>query len=592
MTESCQKVSNIVIVIVTSHSDTHIQFGRVQQRRRAFAFAVEQRSAKHIGAPEDNPARGILSPKPVGTLASRASALHDESYQQVAVDQRRVASAVVLVGGQLWSSVFRQVEQMLQTGWQPVLMGKRRRYDETPLRVRVPERMGRGDASTSKDTGLAAKVLQTDFALWFLIHRGDAFLHMEGRVPTCLQVLENCTAPTIARAQAEIEELVPGLGDMAKHFPLRLNHPCTDKHPSNAAAEVLLTEDSRDSWINTHTFCSVHRVATTAKCAAAMIDGHISGVIAIAQSLTQSGSTRQLRKLLKDIIEDKLVVTVGAPKQEEYRNAVYDLTLSPVTTARSGKQAQFLKRKQRFILNTFLNGDVQREDLVEHCCTTERTKAEVMKDITAHVIPSLVPHACPMINRGSFLGHESALRWVGLLALTHNLLEPLILRFCGPLTRVQPPMPQQQQPPQQETSRSWRNALSSERAQLSALSPLQDFPELLPSGRAPTLGSLDEDAGMEAAVPQQDDGDVSWDELKRATRRKARLYVESKPAPKLALILVSLQPAQMLTRSFIQISSERWDAQQRQLAASGQPRSYRALELFRGRLTQGISGQL
>ena len=37
-----------------------------------------------------------------------------ESYQQVAVDQRRVAAAV-----QLWNSFFHRRGQMLQAGWEP-----------------------------------------------------------------------------------------------------------------------------------------------------------------------------------------------------------------------------------------------------------------------------------------------------------------------------------------------------------------------------------------------------------------------------------------------------------------------------------------
>ena len=557
---------------------------RTQPRQRVLLFAHQQKMCKQVGSSKDNPAIQILSPKPVGTLASRAA---DETYQQVALMQRRVASAVLLTGGQLWASFLERVRSMINSGvWQPLVIGKRRKYDETPLKVRTQEtEPSRTDQGNASQTGLAAKIMQTEFKLFVLMRRvaDNSFAHIEGRVPTCLQVVDSCSAKTVAASQQALEDTVGNLQSVSKLFPLRVTLPCTDKHASNSAAEAVLGS-LHPGWVRAHTFCGIHRVSTTTKATCALVEGHVSGAIAIAQALQFAGSTRALRQHLQAIISERLQVHVGPPQHEDYRNALYDLLLSPVSTARSGKQARHLRKRQRMVLRTLLNGDVQLDNVVQHWCAAPRSRQQVLDDMVRFAIPALVPHVCPTLNRGSFLGHEAAFRWIGLLALMHNLLEPLICRFVGHNQKPSKPLtPSMPDPLAADPEASWASVAGRPRVLLGSLAqPSRDPADATQASMIEV--DLEPIASHEAFCGV--DGNVSWEELNRATRRKAALYVCTKPGPTLALIMIALQPVQNLTRSLIHLGSEAWEAEQQALSSQGKQRSYRVLELFRGRQTQ------
>ena len=256
------------------------------------------------------------------------------------VEHQRVAAALVSTSGQLWATFLGHVQKLIGTRlWEPLIIAKRRKYDETPLKVRTRE-----EAATSGDpaakTGLAAKIMQTHLSLFVLLRRvaDGTFLHVQGDVPGTLQVVDSCTAKTVAATQRVVEQTIPNLQSVSAAFPLRVNMPCSDKHPSNAACEGILNSEFK-GWVTAHTFCQIHRVSTTTKATCALVEGHTSGIIAIAQALQFAGSTRQLRRILREVLADRLEVRLGDPPGEDYRSAVLDVVLSSTSTARSGHRA-------------------------------------------------------------------------------------------------------------------------------------------------------------------------------------------------------------------------------------------------------------
>ena len=539
-------------------------------RRRLLLFAKQQAAESSRGLDSDNPAKRLLAARPVTSIAAQAAG-EDATY--VRRDLLRVGSALVQVGGQMWGCFLQHVSDLLQSGlWSGIVLGKSRRYDETPLKVRLRDSHKVGGAG---GTAFATKIMQTQMKVFCLLKRESdgSFLHFEGRVPTQLQAMESSAAPIVMSSQQATENTIGNLQTLSAQFKLNVTLVCTDRHASNACAEHLLHEQQK-AFVKSHTFCAVHCASTCLKAATSLVEGHISGLIAVAQCMQVAGATECLRADLREIVAARLQVRWQEPQCEQHRNFVYNMCLGPVTTKRSGKQRLHLLHKQRYILNALFNGDIQQDDVVIHCCTRDRTKEAVLQDMFDFGVPALLPHVCPTINRGSFLGHEDALRWGALLACHHNLLKPVILKFCTGQAQVpKPPAPQPV---------SW--------SQLAALRALPDATDMPGEAAAATPTEGSEQAAAPEAIILVEDGDaihssenISWQELNKANKKKACLYVAQDPGPVLLLTLVAMLPAQELMMFLIGLGSEAWDWRQFAEAARGHARSFRIVELLKGK---------
>lgn len=196
-------------------------------RKRLLLFAKQQQNdpgPRHLdGTETENPANVLFESKPHSTLAAQASANPDVSdYREVATDLCRVACSVVTVSGAMWAVFLCQIAQLLKSGeYKGLLIGKRRRYDETPLLVRcqagskTDKTEAQSQVQTKKEAGLAAKIYQSEMHLFFLLHRveDDQYLHFRGQVPTPLQVVERNTAETVMATQRAVEAIVPGIDE-------------------------------------------------------------------------------------------------------------------------------------------------------------------------------------------------------------------------------------------------------------------------------------------------------------------------------------------------------------------------------------------
>lgn len=544
-------------------------------QKQLLNFAHQQSNAN---VPRDavslvNPAVELFSSgNAVSSLAAQASSSSagGRDYRQIATDQARVACALVGTSGAMWGRFLHTIVNLIESGeYEPLAIMKMRRYDETSLKVRVHEQPHptpmRPDSSQVESTSAPSKIFQTEFKISCLVQRKSdgAILQFVGRVPTWLQNVDCCTAQTILAVQKSLEDVVPNLEEIQKAFPLRVSMPCTDRHASNIAAENLLQLE-RPGWEKLHTFCSVHRVSTCTKSTLSLVDGHISGVLAIGQCLQFAGSTQTLRKLLYEIIQERLVVRYGEPTSVKHREFIYNMFLnSDVSTIRSQRVHKYLRKKQRYILNALLNGDIQQDGVVLHYCVPLRDRSAVLADIWRYAIPALVPHRCPRVNRGSFLGHEAAICWVGLIESHHGLLQPLLFKFCGyrPI------------PPEPKPSRgfaSWGRALKN-----SACSQSNPDTEVGAVGLA-----LVETQPQDSVQNEQVDENLTWAELNRATKRKAALYIASSPGPALVVLQWGLSPLQRLMMDYIFLSSKKWDATQNKASINGEKRSFRILELY------------
>ena len=554
----------------------------LQRQIHQFAKSQSQVDPCEVAAgqePLNNPGLDILcsGTRPV-TSATSLAMNSGEEIKTVSRQERRVAACVIEVAGHMWASCLHLITQLIKSeGWEGLLISKKRRYDETPLSVRLP---------ATENSSVKAKILQTEYTLVILVHHpaSGRYVHFEGRLPTWLQVLEACTANIIKHAQLEIENMVSNLHEVSEFFMLRSSIPCTDRHSSNIAAENQLRTE-QPTWTLTHTFCTVHRCSTCTKSALNLLEGHVSGVLAIGLCCQMAGCTKQLRKHLSDIISERLEVKVGPPQCQEYRNQVYELRLQSIDTAKTGKKKSdklpHLPKRQQLILNYFLNGDIESKDLV-HWSPIPVKRSEVLAAFQKYVVGALIPHRCPRLQRGNFLGHERSFTWVALLALHHQLLEAVMTRFC----RFAQEVPSQvgasaagskSVKPTFSAQESWQELMKqrSKQTQVSDAARverphLQELPE-----QTPTV--LDQHDNF--------DPDIDWAEQNKANQRKAAAYAASNPGPILFLLLLALRPIERLMSDFIYLSSDDWDEHQQIAQAQSGKRSFRVCELLHGKQT-------
>ena len=215
----------------------------------------------------------------------------------------------------------------------------------------------------------------------------------------------------------------------------------TDRAASNLAAERSLrqTAQERDMrpWIHVHSPCDVHKLASCEKSMLQLVESNVSGMVSAGLATRLAGVVGQLRIYLAEILEDKLDVRPGAPTHAEYRQGVYDVFLDNIRsryssdkTSSSRANQELLSKKQRAILSTYLNGNLQEETVV-HYTMEERSREAVLEDMRRFVIPALLPSCCPLLNRARIMSFESTCAWVGLLCLHHNLFKPLMQRLHG-----------------------------------------------------------------------------------------------------------------------------------------------------------------
>lgn len=319
----------------------------------------------------------------------------------------------------------------------------------------------------------------------------------------------------------------------------------------------------------------MHKVATCTKYTADLVEYHISGMLAVGIVTSFAGCAHQLRKILEQILKEKLRIYLGPPCHQKHRSLVYDAFLDhSVHTSKKVRSPgqKLFHQKQRLILDSLLNGDIQQTEEVQHWCIPLRPRGEVLADMAKHLVPCFIPSVCPKLNRGSWLGYEGTLRWIGLLSCHHGLLKELLVRFCN-VNLVVPKTMQKPESETTDTASSWMKAIK-DVAEAHAVDPSASSC----SDAVVLFGPAE--AGD---APQNVDPNASWAEMNKATKQKAAAYAASEPGPTLLAIQACLKPLQRLMTHCIFLASERWTRIQEQTAIEGGARSYRMLDLARGK---------
>lgn len=559
------------------------------------ARAQSQRNAVEDS---ENPALHILTQGRRNIMSEQAAANNFTN-----ADVRRVASTLVEASSYLWGKLFDHIQGLFHSGWSGMMLQISRRYDETPLFLRVEEddSQPQGQAIDSQTLPGAlpklkgnskgkkcCKIMQSELHVAALLKHDQSqqTVLVKGKFPSWLQCLESTKAPQIAKSQLEMLSALPNLQDFGRNFMLKHLLTCTDRYGANIVAERHV-QSKHPGWVKTLNSCQVHEIAACEKAMGSIVGGHMGGIVSVGLCMRHAGALRELRKCLMQLLDEELQVVIGfpTPEMEKHRQAIYDLFLpihDAVSTEVSSKPTKKKDKmepnhRRRTILAHFLNGDIT-SDKVIHLSPVERDRADVLAEAKMLLPQVLLPVACPVLNRNKWLGAEASFNYVGLLLAHHGLLSRLMIRWKG-MPKVSTADPQNLDkglllgPGLDDWASSWAEVA----AGYSGASSTE------PNAQPPP----DDDFGDEVADDQYIaelqfnpvTGDVDWDQQNKANAEKAVAWAITQPTDIIIMICIAWQPVLRLMKDAIYLGSEQFNRDQ---CVKQECRSYRVLELYLG----------
>lgn len=516
--------------------------------------------------------------------ASSIAKFNECSLSRVKTAVIECGCAAVYGGGWLTGSLCCCIGKMISEGsWRPVAFFRCTRYDETPTKVRLPKEAGpsRSDeVAETTDVVEHAKVLQTEFQVVFLVHdeeKGE-YLLIRAFVPTTLQALDRTTAENTKSCLNQTMSRVPELARVGSMFPFRVHHACTDKYSANLKTEKAIKSEEPD-YIKHHVLCYVHRLATAITAANSLFPDETAGILSVALACREVGSAGKLRDLLRQIFREKLEIKPYRPREvwTQHRLQIYDLFL-PLHG-----DGKWRNLKRRFILNHFLNGNLEDASVVHHFCPYNHCSSEqdVRNSFANQVAWALLPEKPPKYSRGRWVNYDRAIMWCGLLEAHHSLLQQVILRYTGKpqkqaVAHTDPAAIQDKARPHghdmdsdDDTDNKWAGLMQ----------------ELMQDESAPAGDKDAHDEADDQTADQTADDHCSgfnWIEFNRRQKAQAGSFVSSNPLANIAIMQQVCRHLLAVMHCFLMISGDEWEKQQERLSSQGKDRSYRALECAKG----------
>ena len=406
--------------------------------------------------------------------------------------------------------------------------------------------------------GLHTKVMQVELAVGVLVqHLGTGagsgkFTWVSGRIPTSLYAVESTSAANTLGCLKQILDAVPGINALASDasIPFRIRHSCTDRYAANIAAERGLSAMYAGAEL-VHTFCDVHRAYSATKAAMKRVEYDVSGMLAFGLGYGEPGSVSLFQQILGRIFSRELTVYHETPptqnpesKSAKYQQELFQafLPLEGIDDARAR-----LNRKRRYVLRYLVNGDMTRDDEIQHycpfgCCVHIDATC---KTFAVFCSWALCPRQVPVFPRSRWTQYESTVDYCGLLAGTHGLLGKLLAELAGKPTRClrecdPADIVPEAAPALQDDADEWDQAFAEATAAPPARPESAQGDQQEDNAAAQVLGAArpvaceEDDGGNAGDNGLPEDAAEEWKKKKRQHKQKARLWADSCPFERLA----------------------------------------------------------
>lgn len=327
----------------------------------------------------------------------------------------RVTAALFEGGNLLWGGMLHAMAAAVRSGGLvPLLYVSKLMFDETPTRVRVRADNVVPWSAASTDQSDRAKVMQTAHEVHMVLRdsRTGKTAHVRGWNPVSLQVIDRTTAECTRACLMTAMEDIPGLQECANLFPLKLLVGTHDRYAANFKAMRSMVYDFMGEapykkWVAASFTCDIHKTDQVRRHSSRILDDDVGYMLASALSQDGPDTVVRLRRMLNEILQSRLKIRHGPPPEgdiKEHRQQVHDLYL-PVPSdvhmnPRSRTPGTLVRLRQRFIIMSLLNGDLQ-EDEVVHWCTFGccKDEADTQRKVRDYLVCALVPHKAPKYAR-------------------------------------------------------------------------------------------------------------------------------------------------------------------------------------------------
>ncbi|CAE7236522.1 unnamed protein product [Symbiodinium sp. CCMP2456] len=564
-----------------------LTFCATDLQARLCRFAKQQMSKPAIPDSQNSVAAILEHSSSMSSWKLTAVAVRSNvDTKSVQRDYRRASEALLQSSSLLWQMTLQRILDMLSNeSFEGLVLIRKRRYDESPFRLRLQEE---ADGSLALDSLKAqavgsAKVMQSELEFAALIRRKapnhDHYMYQElhGECLAWLHVVDKTSAENIAETQRQIQCSVKLPDHIEDKFKLVCDLVCSDRYTANIAAERSL-QSGLTGWVKNHSFCLLHKAAAIQTTQFRLISGHISGLLSVALSMQASGTTALLKELLSQLLSDKLVVRHSPPPVQfrRHQEALHDLFLPIGAHSKSAS----LRKRQRVILSALMNGDLQDENHVSYYTEDSSiNKAMIGAVWVRFAVAALLPHKCPHFNRSKWLGGELCIEWCGLLSSHHNLLEPLVQLWVSRTSSIPVGLfvrKQQQSEQSEAVGRAGWDMLADRVAVVhnEAEAPRSEDGLLDPGPL------LDEAASRREQESSDQDPNINWAEFNKANKRKALAWVSCRPGPILVCMRYCMRATLRILFKIVHLASEAFAKQQLAKASRGEAREAAVLEFF------------
>lgn len=347
---------------------------------------------------------------------------------------------------------------------------------------------------------------------------------------------------------------VSGVTAAAVAFQRQARVVCTDKHPSNLAAERDMARGRSGDWSLLHIECEVHKTSGCYTKTFALLEDNVKGMIHCALSLQSGSAMSRFRACLKEEIASRFEVLHGQPSRDaiNYKEQMMRIFV---------QHGAHVPMRQ-ILLAVCPNGDWRSAKVqyyVQQGPGQPQTEEAMLEHVTAGLVTALAASQPELYPRHRWTGADLATDSLGIIETVHQLLSTTYVRFASsfesgvraralassllppPGHGIAAPMPAMQDAPAEDAGASVAGA--SAQASSASANAAQDSEASAPSGEQP-----------------------AWAVINAAHRRITATWLATQPLKDIILQRLTMEPLRwLLTRQF-DVASDQWELRQQQQA--------------------------
>jgi hypothetical protein len=362
----------------------------------------------------------------------------------------------------------------------------------------------------------STKIAQTEAEIGFLFQVVATGCWKFWAVPlTCpLQSVDAATGETMLACFKETLAF-PFFEQLASLFPHRYVAATLDKATANDRAFLGLAASFPEA-LSLRLHCDAHVISVVTGRTYGVVNGAISGLVAVALAMKPGGSFTTFKKVIVQTLRACVQVVNGPPPAEHDPRVRYKRSLFKLLGV--GCEVR------QTTLQELLNGDWTSDDILWYK-PGGATEAQLQNwaEVVANV---LMPKSLQIFPRTRWLSSLDSLSQVTLLACVHNLFSRVVTRWTLIMSGRDPG-------PIVTSSHVWEAESSDDEA----------------------VADPEGDLGAEAQP-----GD--WAAWNRMQRKGARQFAETQPAGVLQVIMLCLTPLTQLLQSTEKTASAAWEETQ------------------------------